>query len=348
MIFSSKNITYYIFTALIIIIVSYFANQWKKTFETDKEERELIQKFLLNDTPLYGHNRPKLWIHTTYDINARKWKTFSSRNTTDLNQPYIHLTIKTIINHCGDDFNVCLIDDESFSRLLPSWEIDLSITPEPMRSRYRELGILQLIYLYGGLVVPNSFVCIKNMKEFFDNNTSGNKPFLCEKVNQTENHFIKSQKLFTPDTYIMGANKGDQTILGLIDYLKDKYKSGHFTSENEFLGETSILFSQAIRENKMNLVGGEMVGVKTNKKETILLENLIEENYLDLDRNAVGIYIPMDQVLHRTKYQWFAVLSTDDILKSNMIISKYLTASIVDTTDEYKKKTEVKSIVVSI
>ena len=99
MIFSSKNIKYYIFAAIVIIIVSYFADQWKKSFDTDKEERELIQKFLLNDTPLYGHNRPKLWIHTTYDINARKWKNFYSRNTTDLNQPYIHLTIKTIINH---------------------------------------------------------------------------------------------------------------------------------------------------------------------------------------------------------------------------------------------------------
>ena len=348
MIFSSKYFTYYVFTALIIIIVSYFANQWKKSFESDNEERELIQNFLLNDTPLYGHNRPKLWIHTTYDINARKWKTFSSRNTTDLNQPYIHLTIKTIINHCGDDFNVCLIDDESFSRLLPSWEIDLSRTPEPMRTRYRELGILQLIYLYGGLVVPNSFVCLKNMKEFYENNTSGNNPFVCEKVNQSENLFINSQKLFTPSTYIMGANKGDQTVLELANHLKDKYKSGHFTSENEFLGEIALLCSQAIRVNKMNLVGGELVGVKSNKKEAILLENLIEEDYLDLDRNAVGIYIPMDQVLQRTKYQWFAVLSSDDILNSNMIISKYLTASIVDTTSEYNKNTEVKSTIVSI
>jgi len=348
MIFSSKNIKYYIFAAIVIIIVSYFADQWKKSFDTDKEERELIQKFLLNDTPLYGHNRPKLWIHTTYDINARKWKNFYSRNTTDLNQPYIHLTIKTIINHCGDDFNVCLIDDESFSRLLPSWEIDLSKTPEPMRTRYRELGILQLIYVYGGLVVPNSFVCLKNMKEFYETNTTGNKSFVCEKVNQSENLFIKSQTIFTPDPYIIGAHKGDQTILEIINYIKDKYKSGHFTSENEFLGETSLLLNQAIRQKKMNLVGGELVGVKTNKKETILLENLIEEDYLDLDRNAVGIYIPMDQVLQRPKYQWFAVLSSDDILNSNMIISKYLTASIVDTTDEYKKKTEVKSTVVSI
>ena len=98
----------------------------------------------------------------------------------------------------------------------------------------------------------------------------------------------------------------------------------------------------------MNLVGGEMVGVKTNERKPILLENLMEEEYLDLNRNAVGIYIPMNEILNRPKYQWFSVLPAQQILNSNMIISKYITASIVDTTDEYKKSTEIKSTVVRL
>lgn len=345
MIFSSKNMKYYIFAAIVVIIVSYFAKQWKNSLDTNREENELIQKYLLNDMPLQqGNSRPKLWIHTTYEINARKWKDFNSRNTTDLNQPYIHLTIKTIINHCGDDFNVCLIDDESFSKLLPSWEIDLLKTPEPMRSRYRELALLELVYVYGGLVVPNSFVCLKNMKELYETHTAGGKPFVCEKINQSENLIEQKKRLmFTPDLYIMGAAKENATILDFITYLKDKYKSPHFTSENEFLGVTSQWCISAIRADKMNLVGGELVGIKTRKRKRIVLENLMEEEYLDLDRNAVGIYIPMNEILQRPKYQWFAVMSSEDILKSNMIISKYLAASIVDATDEYKKTTEVKS-----
>ena len=345
--FSSNTVKYYLFTAIVVIIVSYFLNLWKKTHEDDnvRKENELIQKYLLNETPLYGESKPKLWIHTTYDINARKWRDFYSRNTTDLNQPYIHLTIRTIINHCGDDFNVCLIDDDTFSKLLPSWEIDLSQTPEPMKSRYRELALLQLIYVYGGIVLPNSFVCIKNLKEFYDENTDdGKTAFVCEKVNRSLNTLRDKKKMvFTPDTYIVGSPKNNETILELITFLKSKYSSPHFSSSNEFTGLTSHWCIEAINQGQMNLVGGEFVGVKNKNRKRILLENLLEEDYLDLHRNAVGIYIPMEDVLQRPKYQWFAVLPSEQILESNMIISKYIVASLVDTTSEYSKTTEVKA-----
>jgi hypothetical protein len=71
----------------------------------------------------------------------------------------------------------------------------------------------------------------------------------------------------------------------------------------------------------------------------------MEEEYLDLACDAVGIYIPEDEVLNRTKYQWFAYLSKEEILNSRMIISKYIMASIIDTSNEYYKKNEIKSIV---
>jgi len=356
MLFSSKNINYYIFSIIIIVTVSFFANKWKETLHSNEGD-ELIRKYLMNDTPHYsventsskgtysaGDSRPKLWIHTLHDRNARKWKDFYSRNTTDINQPYMHLTIKSIVDHCGKDFNICMIDDDAFKMLLPSWEIDMSTTPEPMRSRYRQLGILELVYLYGGMVLPSSFLCLKNMKDFYTENTEGNHVFVCENINRSEGMKINKKKLvFSPDLYIMGAPKENKTVFDIILYLKEKYKNVHFSSENEFLNDTSFLCNQAIQAGKMKLVGGEMVGVKTNKRKKILLENLLEEDYLDLHRNAVGIYIPMNEVLERTKYQWFAVLPSEQILKSKMIISKYFKASMIDTDDEYKKITEIKS-----
>jgi hypothetical protein len=38
-------------------------------------------------------------------------------------------------------------------------------------------------------------------------------------------------------------------------------------------------------------------------------------------------------------------MSGEEILKSNMIVSKYLQASIVDSTNEYIAPTEMKSVV---
>lgn len=352
-----SKIKYYIVGFVSILVISYFMNQWKNMFNAD-DSNELIQKHLLNGTeqsgvldgltPLFTdsktnqQSKPILWIHNLYEVNARKWKSFYSRNTTDLNQPYIHLTIKTIINHCNDDFKICLIDDNTFSQLLPSWEINMALTPEPMKPRYRELGMLQLLYVYGGLVLPNSFVCLKNLKDFYLANTENGNPFVCEKLNRT-NTPDKKPPAFVPDTYIMGVQgKTNDTILEYINYLKSALASPHFSSENEFVGTSSQWARKAIAQNKMNLVSGEYVGIKTQRYKKIVLEDLMEDDYLKLHNDAVGIYIPADEILNRPKYQWFAVLSSEQILNSNIIIAKYLMTSIVDSNTDYNENTRTK------
>ena len=345
MLFSSKNITTYVLTIGILLVASYFSDSFKQTFETN-DEYELIRKYLLNDSPLYGYNRPKLWIHSKYEINSRKWKDFYSRNTTDLNQPYIHLTIKTILDHCADDFNVCLIDDKSFSKLIPSWDIDVSTVAEPMKSSLRELGMLQLIYFYGGITVPNSFICKKGLKELYENGIENGRPFVCENINRTENILSSSQKkLFAPDTFFLGANKNDETILEFIEFSKKQNNSPHFTSEINFIGKSSKWCLSAIQNNKMNLLGGELIGVKTEDNKQILLEDLMEDAYIKFHPNTFGIYIPGDEILNRHKYQWFAVMSSEQLLQTNMIISKHLLDAVSDNVDIYKKTSEMRSVV---
>ena len=333
--FSSKN-PYQILAVLgIVIVMSYIAPKIKQSFETN-DEYELIKKYLLNDSPLYGFNKPKLWIHSKYEVNSRKWKSFQSRNSTDMNQPYIHLTIKTIINHCGDDFNICLIDDETFSKLIA----------EPHKSHYRHIGMLQLIYYYGGMVVPNSFLCLKNLKSLYDMGIANGEPFVCENVNRTVNVAKENHKrLFMPDITMIGAPKNNPSIKDFVEFLKKNEQTGHFSSEPDFLGKASHWLMNEITIQKMELVGGELIGVKSQKRRPILLENLMEEEFLDLSPSIYGIYIPADELLRRTKYQWFAVMPAEELLNTSPIIVKYLKASIVDSTNEYHKSSEIPSVV---
>jgi hypothetical protein len=341
----STKINQYLFIFGIVAISSYIANKYKTNFETN-DEYELIKKYLLNDSPLYGFNRPKLWIHSKYEINSRKWKDFYSRNSTDLNQPYLNLTIKSIINHCGNDFNICLIDDESFSKLIPSWDIDLVNVSEPMKSHYRELGMTKILYYYGGMIVPNSFVCLKNLKELYSRGLESSNPFVCENINHSLDLIKqKTKMLFTPSTFFMGANKNDATIKMLIEYLKIRNSNPHFSSENDFIGDTSNKLLEFIGNQKMNLILGQQIGVKTNNRKVVLVEDLMEENYIDYPSDLYGIYIPGEVILNRTKYQWFAVMSEEDILSSNMVISKYLQSSIIDNKNIYNKATEKPSVV---
>lgn len=343
--FDTKNVLHYIIAFGLIAVGTTLINNVKQKLETNEDDK-LIKDYLLNESPLYGYNRPKMWIHSKYEINARAWKDFYSRNTTDLNQPYLHLTIKSIVNHCGDDFNICLIDDESFGKLLPSWDVNVSTMTEPMKSQYRELGMARLLQVYGGLVVPNSFLCIKPLKPFYDESISMGLAFVCENINRTCDMKHNTADLpFLPSTYIMGANKNDAGILELVEYIKQLNSSTHISSEQQFTGALSYKCQQLMRENKMTVVGGEMVGVKTTKRLPILLDDLMEEDYIDLDHRAVGIYIPAEEILRRPKYQWFAVLPSDNILQSKMIISKYFVTSIVDSTNEYYHSKKQHSVV---
>ena len=328
----------------VLTVFSYYGTNIKKWFtiiEPD-DEYELIKKYLLNDSPLYGFNKPKIWIHTKYELNARKWRDFYSRNTYDLNQPYIHLTIRSIINHCSNDFHICLIDDETFSHLIPTWDVELSTVAEPLKSQYRQLGLAHLVYYYGGFVVPNSFLCTKNLKPLYDQGIENGKPFVCEAVNRTTSG--KNRK-FIPDTYFLGAKKNDSNIEDYLDYLKRRSLNGHITNVYEFLGDVEKGCIENITHGKMNLIGGECIGIKTIKNKPVLIEDLMEDHFLDLPEDIYGIYIPNDELLIRPKYSWFCILSTAQLMETNVFIARHLKASLVDSVSIYNKRSEMKSVV---
>jgi hypothetical protein len=343
----TKNLSFYLFAFILVVIASYAGNKWNAFLENPDKDNELIREYLLNESPLYGYNRPKMWIHSKYEVNARKWRDFQSRNTTDLNQPYLYLVIKTIIDHCGADFNICLIDDESFSKLIPYWDVDVANLAEPFRSHIREIGMTQLLYIYGGMVVPNSFVCSKNLIELYHQGTEGNRPFVCENINRTSNLAKHTERLsYLPDIRMMGALKNDPTIREFLTYLKMRNQSIHFTDEYEFLGESSAWVLKAAKQGKINIVGAELVGVKSKNKRMIQMEDLLEEADLYLSPTAYGIWIPRDEILRRPKFEWFAVLTYSDVLKTNTFLTKYLiSCSLPMNNDMYHKSKEIRSVI---
>lgn len=422
----------YILAIVVLLVIGIFGEALRKIFvsygsdgnggngsiKSEKDEYENVKQYLLNQSPLYGYNRPKIWIHTKYEYNSRKWKSFYSRSSYDLNQPYIHLTIKSIINHCGDDFNICLIDDDSFAKLIPSWDIDMSKTIEPVKSHLRELGMVQLLYYYGGLVLPNSFICCKNMMPFYLDGIGekGDGFFVAERPNRYDdfNHEIGNRN-FVPDNYIMGSKKNCPMVKEYIDYLKRLYQvndtrilgplgpmpllngvihradvggvSGNidvggnvvvggnvalgvrnaeeasgvpdldgprnyepvqafYTNEMEFTGEKAQWLLKKIEKQDIALVGGEFIGVKSREKKVIDLDELMADGFLDVDNTHLyGVYIPADDLLIRTKYSWFAVLPTHQVINTHTIVAKYLKLSIMDSADIYSKKTTDKTVV---
>ncbi len=311
------------------------------------DDYDSIKQYLLNDTSLLGAHKPKIWIHSKFEYNARKWKSFQSRSSMELNQPYIHLTIKSIIDHCGKDFHVCLIDDKTFSKLLPEWDIKLEQIADPLKSRYRQIGMVELVHRYGGMILPNSIVCRKSLKDMYYAGIESGRPFVCEAVNRTMNLAkMKHTSAFIPSTYIFGAEAHNTVVGELIQYLKHINNIAHFSSEHEFLGDIGQWCLDRIRGSDMNIVGGEIVGIKTSRGRPISVDQLMGEAYLDLSAACIAIYIPEDEILNRTKYEWFAVVGENELLETTPVIVKYLKAALVDATDEYSLNVshEVSSI----
>lgn len=241
------SFTHVALTVGLVLMATFVGSSFKQRFseKEQKDEYHMIKEYLLNPNVLYGNNRPKIWIHSNYEVNARKWASFMSRNSTDLNQPYLYLTVQSIIQHNGDDFHICLIDDESFAKLIPTWTIDLSTVPEPMRSRYRENAMLQLLYIYGGMLVPNSFLCTKPLIELYTQGIAGGTAFIAEKI------MYGGNKPFMPDVQFMGAPKECHAVQQMIEQCTQSL-GVHFHVQKEFEGTLEKWCAEQIDQQRMN------------------------------------------------------------------------------------------------
>jgi hypothetical protein len=343
--FGNKPIPYVILGFCIVMVVNYAGSRIKQNMENKdiQDEYDIVKKYLLNDSAMYGKNRPKLWIHSKYEINARMWKNFMSRNSTDLNQPYLYLTVQSIINHCGDYFHICLIDDDTFEKLIPTWSVKLNEVPEPMRSRYRDIGMLQLLYIYGGIRVPNSFLCTKNLKEVYKQGISHGYPFIAEKRNRT----VKTN-MFIPDMEFMGSKKEDPKIEEMIRVMNQSIGS-HFQKESELTGKIETWCLEQIEQQQFERIDGKIIGIKSTTGKPILLEDLMSSDYLDYDSTLLhGILIPKQELLKRPKFQYYAILPVNDVLAADSILSKYFKTSMVDGVDEYYKKRSVNNTILAL
>jgi hypothetical protein len=314
----------YVFSLATLFVIGVLYDKYKSKLKTEDgiEQYDIVQKFLLNESPLgYNNNKPILWVHMVYDINSRWWPSFGSRNSDCLNQPYQYLTIKSIIDKCGEDFNICLIEDDTFAKLLPNWTINMRIVADPVRSKIRELALTKLLHTYGGFVVPSSFLCFQSLLNMYNKHTrSGTTMFVGELLDRKS---TSQQVNFFPTTKFMGCAKNCLMMKEYMAYLETLI-STDYTNESDFLGSYNRWCYDKIIKGSMHMVGADELGAKDGKGAPITIEMLIGNTFVELAPTAQGLYIPADEILKRTAFGWFARLSAKQALDSDTIVGKYL------------------------
>jgi hypothetical protein len=313
----------FFFMVLVIITVNVFYKDYLNGEDEQRssEDYKLIQQYLINTPKIM--DKPYIWIHSTYEYNSRKWASFGSRSSDKRNQLYINLTINSIINKCGKDFNILLIDDTTFSNLLPDWYYDLSTMAPPLRENFRYLGLLRLLGTFGGFLVPNSFICLKNLKSLYTKHLSRNNCFIVEKINKG---FDGEKQFFIPDPKFLCCKKGAKVILAAEKEVERKIQTNQ-SSELHADQYFSKIFNKSIRDDSISIVNGARIGIKTKDQKPVQLEDLMGEDYIQFCSNLYGIYVPSDELLKRTKYNWFARLSKMQVLNTNTILTKYILLS---------------------
>lgn len=283
--------------------------------ETPEDHYRIVEKYLINDSSLAKSKMPIMWVHVSRELNARWWENFGSRNSNRMNKPYQFLTIKNIINKCGNKYNICLIDDNTFGKVIPGWTTDLDKTAEPIKGKLRELAMARLLNIYGGVIMPSSMIVLNNLE-----NMICNKPFIGEFMNNSVTNYDSPLKV---DTKFMGCRKGDKVMKEYVNYLQHLV-SKDLTDESIFLGKTSIWWANKVNNGNATKIESGLLGVTDKKDEVILLEDLINTKPLEFKRDIKMVYIPDDELMKRTAYEWFVRSSPEQVLKSNTNIGKIL------------------------
>ena len=308
-----------IYSILIILIVGFIFKNW----ESDQKDKiqvngyDLVQKFFLGDKSLEKMNikKPIIWIHIPYDINARKWESFYSRNTEDLNQDYLYLTLRTIIEKNQNNFHICLINDNSFHKLLPNIPENLAFSPEPIRNRIRGIALAQLLYNYGGLIMPVSFIQSKCMIDIY-NKLEPDSLLIGELPNTGNINYD-----YFPNSKLMGCLAGCQKMGNYINYLENKY-SNNFTDSISFNDETNLWFVN--NQTNLIIIPSKLLGGKDKIGEKVNIDRLLNSTFIEFSDDKYGIYIPKEELLKRKNLNWFIYLNIQDVLNANTQLSKNL------------------------
>ena len=332
------NYSNLVISILILAAAGYIYDKFKINIDSNSQQEDLniIKKYLLDDDidktidTLSSVKKPILWIHIDYIKNSRNWESFGSRNSYELNQDYIYLTIRTIINKCSDYFHIVIIDDDSFCKLLENNCIDLNKVGYPVKDNLRSLNIMKLLYTYGGMYIENSFILFKSLGPIYDKVLASNKIVTAQFKNSGANAYNVD---YMPSIKFIGCIKECPTMKRLIKHMELLYGT-NFTSSLEFEDAISKWLLKCGEMDELNIIDGKYIGTKDVNNAMLNLEELMGSTFIDLHANSYALYIPSRDLLKRSKYNWFCKLNSKEVLESNTILSKYLLVSNEDE-EEY-------------
>ena len=145
----------------------------------------------------------------------------------------------------------------------------------------------------------------------------------CRKIFVTDDNPRSEDPQKIRNSIILGCKKNSPVIKEYMLYL-EQLISRDYTDEMKFLGEADRWLYQKCKNGKMALIQGGVFGVEDIEKKAVTVERLMGSSFIQFSPQLVAIYVPADEILSRTRYQWFARLSQQQLRTCNTAVAKYL------------------------
>jgi hypothetical protein len=224
------------------------------------------------------------------------------------------LCIKSIIDWCGQSYDIIIYDDTNIPVLLPETKVDLMKLSGSLLDKYRELCKLQILHMYGGIMVPPSLFLRKNIKEIDNPNIW----YVCETYNDDN----VSYSNLTHSTELMGSNAENVEL--------NKYIQIYANELTKDFVENYNFDMNYFKQNNIPYIDGKLIGTKTRYNDKITIEDLMSNKKIILDKQHIGLYIPHEQLMKRRLYNWYCKLSEEEVLKCQVFISYYMLSTMTN------------------
>ena len=107
-------------------------------------------------------------------------------------------------------------------------------------------------------------------------------------------------------------------------YYLEKIISQDFVDESTIVGAYGRWCYEKSLKGEVGVIPADQLGIKDADGTAISIDRLISNTFMHLPGNIVGLYLPADDIINRTAYNWFARLSAKQVLESDTTIGKYL------------------------
>lgn len=302
----------YVIGAVFILMVVFLCRRY-----IDKHENVYTREEDIQDA-VKIHTSPMIWIHVPYEWNARRWKTFWDRGSYDLNAPYLLLCIESIVRQ-SKGATVAIIDDRSFKKILPEWDIQVDKLSGPVQTHVRMIGMMRLLYEYGGMIIPPSTICMSNLFEIHNNCLREYSVYVGEYVNERRG----IDKLFKLDIRTIGCKPKCELIRHMVSYL-EHLNAYDYTSESEFLDRMGIFCEQMYNHDMVAVLSSRTIGTCSEEDNIVTVHELMSDIPITFAKELTMVYIPHRDILSMPKYMWYASLSREEVMLANNNISRLL------------------------